>query len=570
MKNWGYILLFLLVGNVIFSQNDSTVGNPFHNTSIYKRVYDVYLGNYGQAKYSLLSPLEDNSIKQYEILPSNSDSLIYTDIFCLLGLGPEGVVEVNHHQPLSKTLYLNLNYFTTTSQGAYLRQKATQSQFVGNLDYKSKSEKYGFELNADFFNRNNQLNGGVDDSAFVALYNLNASQTLFPVNLPSADMVKKNNSIKFQHHFAFKDSIKDSSYFRVGQELLFNRYRFGYVDEQNDFYKQFNRDSVGSNDSLTQDNLTHRLKLTKQIKSWDISLGYDLTYAEYIADSIYDYTVMNGAYFGLGYQSKNLVFTSQNQYTFNGFFAGNISSTNNLVYQNADSSKLINHFESTLIAANEKPNFYYHNYFSNRNSWSRELLNTKKITLHAEAKNIKHGIWVNAKISSINNHVYFNQNMKPSQTNLNHFQVGVGKSFHFLKRVTWSPYFSYQTVSSSANITLPDAFVFSRLYVEGNLFKKVMRFHLGFDLTYYTDFTPKAYDPAFDQFYVQPINNNTKAGSYPYIDVFAEFYLKTYICIFIKSEHFNNDFFGPNHIASPTYRTPDRTIKAGVKWRLYN
>lgn len=568
IKKWAHIFLLVLIGDLIYSQNDSTVGNPFSNTSIYQRIEDIYIGNYGLAKYSLLSPFEDNSINQYVILPSNSDSLFYTDIFCLLGLSADGIVEINHHQPLSKNLNLNLNYFRSSSNGAYQRQKATQSRFYGELNYRSSSNKYGFNLIGNFFSRKNELNGGINDSIFTALYELNALQTLFPVNLQTAEMQKKFNEITFSQSFSFLDSVNDKNYWSLNHELGYNRFRYNYSDQQNDFYEVYYVDSLQSSDSLFLDYLSNRLSLSKRINKTIFELGHEITYADYKADSIYRYSLIQSSFLNLTSEIDNIKLNSRNKFTFSGFYTGNISSKNRGEYS-MDSNSFFNRIALDLNFSSLVPEFYYHNYHSNRRSWNSTLNKTTKLEANFGFISDKHDLNLFAKWTSANNFIYFDSAFSPKQTNLSFYQIGITKKFHFLKRLTWIPMVYYQGVNSDENIEVPSLFTFNRFYVEGSLFKKVMRFHIGFDIKYFTSFTPRAYDPGFDQFFVQR-TNTVKAGNYPYIDAFAEFYLKTYMSIFIKSEHVTNGVFGPNYLAAPTYRSTDRTIFAGIKWRLYN
>lgn len=544
---------------------DSAVNNPFDKVSIYKRIQDVYIGNFGLAKYSLLSPFEDNSWDLLEILPATSDSNFYTDIFCTLGSVREGVVEFNHHQLLGRNVNLNLNYFTSSSEGHYLRQKAVQSKFFSELNFLSSNKKYGIDFKSLFKRRTNQLNGGINDTAFTALFDSNAIQTLFPINLSDADMGRKSNIIDLQHYYSFMDSVNDLSFFKIKQQFNYERERFDYVDLKNDFYSNAFIDTNESSDSLKIDYLTHNLLFERVIGNKAISLGHSISYIDYKADSVFIYSVMQSGLANFYWKQKNFMFHSANSYTFFGLLQGNFYSRNRFTLK-SDSGFLhaitaqLNVFETT-------PKLYYHQYHSNRNSWNVNLQNERGLSLNVSGANDDIGLSLSGQFELRNNHVYFDSSFTPNQTNIAFFQVGATKLFAFNNWLKWLPKICFQGVSSTVNIELPSFFVFNRVYVEGSLFKKVMRFKVGMDLIYYPNFYAKAYNPSFDHFYVQ---NKTQSGNYPYFDVFAEFYLKNYLAIFIKSEHVTNGLFGPGYLASPTYRTQDRTIKVGVKWRLFN
>ncbi len=567
LKRQVYIISVFLIGFSFFGNSqltDSTSLNPFSDISIYKNVFDVHLSNVGQAKYSLLSPFNDNSRNLLTLLPSTGKTPFYTDVFFLTGTGREGVIEVSHHQPLSKTLYTNLNYVRSSNEGLYFNQKASVANFRGDLNFNGEKGRYGFKAKADFYTRKNELNGGVNDSVFKALYDSNASQALFPTLL-DADLEKKYGEVDVTHFYNFsKDSLKDSQYFRISQSLNYYRERFDYVDGNTDFYSTSNIDTNGSNDSLKLIFLTHTLKASLERESYSVYAGLLSSYADYKADTVFIYSTIHSGLLGGKYKHNKLSIKSDNSYTFYGFLSGNFFTDNSFLYR--DSSLLINDININLLARETTPMFYHSAYYSNRNNWDVPLNNERAFRLKVNANSFKYKTQISALIENRSSFLYFDSVFSPKQTTINFFQLGLKKQVNINSWLTWTPQLFYQSVSSTVGIELPQFIIHQRLYAEGNLFKKVIKFRAGIDVLYYTDYNLKNYNPSFDSFSVQ---DKIKGGNYPFIDVFAEFYLKSYLAFFVKSEHVTNGLHGPNYLAAVNYRQVDRTIKLGLKWRLF-
>jgi hypothetical protein len=72
--------------------------------------------------------------------------------------------------------------------------------------------------------------------------------------------------------------------------------------------------------------------------------------------------------------------------------------------------------------------------------------------------------------------------------------------------------------------------------------------------------------PAIDEFYVQ---NHTKVGDYPRLDVFINSQLKR-AQIFLKYEHINSGSNLSKAYTVPGYPLMNRSLKFGVSWNLFD
>jgi outer membrane cobalamin receptor len=96
------------------------------------------------------------------------------------------------------------------------------------------------------------------------------------------------------------------------------------------------------------------------------------------------------------------------------------------------------------------------------------------------------------------------------------------------------------------------------------LFKKALGMQTGLDVSYFTNFNGNAYNPALAMFY---INNNYSIGSFPFVDLFANFKIKT-SKVFISVSNILGDITGVNYAQIPLYRQPTRAIRFGLQWNF--
>lgn len=563
-----HILLILSLISFGYSQGsdvktDSVYNNVFEDVSVYKNFNEVYLGNYGLAKYSLTSPFNDNSSKLYSFFNKSKKDTTYTDLFFTTGSGKEGIISVNHNQHLGKRIKANLSLTQTSSEGFYLQQKASIGVFNANINYLSKNERYEFTLRGDFYKRKNQLNGGINDSAFVFYYENDGLRLLYPINLSDANLQKNKRELDFTHNYKiYKDS---NGTFSLSQQFNYYTEKLRYSDGLNTFYTNYYQDSLGDLDTLKLEFLTHNLLAKYKLKNIEFYTGISNSYADYKADSVFIPSMIHSVLAGVNYKKNKFNLASDFSYTFSGFLKGNMFTKNYFNYENS------NFFFDNINAYAEysitTPQLYHYQYFSNHLKWDNNLNLEHKLALNVNAISSKLEFEVGGEYQTRENFVYYNEFALVSQTNISFAQIHLAKDFKVTNWLHFIPKFYYQKVISNQNISLPEIVSHNRIYGEGRLFKKILTFRVGVDVLYYTDFYAKAYNPSFDNFYIQ---NSTLAGSYPFVDFFAEFYSKNNLAFFVKATHANYGLMGTSYLASPNYRQQDRTINFGVKWRLYN
>lgn len=132
--------------------------------------------------------------------------------------------------------------------------------------------------------------------------------------------------------------------------------------------------------------------------------------------------------------------------------------------------------------------------------------------------------------------------------------------------VVWENEWTFQQTSDSQVLPLPKLNVWSNLYLHFYV-AKVLRTDIGADVRYFTKYDAPAYSPLIGQYAVQDTDHRVQIGNYPWINVYANFHLKT--CrFFVMMSHVNCR--AGNYFLAPHYPTNQRTFRLGISWNFFN
>ncbi len=126
--------------------------------------------------------------------------------------------------------------------------------------------------------------------------------------------------------------------------------------------------------------------------------------------------------------------------------------------------------------------------------------------------------------------------------------------------------FIYQLTSNQILFPLPEMIGRQVAYYQKYIFKGALKFQMGAGVSYSTGYYGYAYMPALTEFYVQ---NNTKLGYYPKLDVFINIHLKR-AQLFLKYEHFNAGKSLHKSYAVSGYPPMSKSLKFGISWNLFD
>ena len=118
-------------------------------------------------------------------------------------------------------------------------------------------------------------------------------------------------------------------------------------------------------------------------------------------------------------------------------------------------------------------------------------------------------------------------------------------------------------------IAVPWVILQHRLYYHGTWFK-ALDAQIGVDLRYFTRYHAPVLCPATGMFASQ---SSTEIGNYPWMNVYASFYVRSIrLRFFAHYQHINHLFMHSNinYLTMPDYPTNRDVFRAGVAWHFYN
>ena len=126
-----------------------------------------------------------------------------------------------------------------------------------------------------------------------------------------------------------------------------------------------------------------------------------------------------------------------------------------------------------------------------------------------------------------------------------------------------------QHTTNDSVMPVPLVILQHRLYYHGTWFK-ALDTQIGVDVRYFTRYHAPVLCPETGMFAVQ---GQTQIGNYPWMSVYANFYVRSIrLRFFAHYQHFNHLFMHDNinYMAMPGYPTNRDTFRAGLAWHFYN
>lgn len=215
---------------------------------------------------------------------------------------------------------------------------------------------------------------------------------------------------------------------------------------------------------------------------------------------------------------------------------------------------------------NRVADYLQEEFYSNHIFWKNDFKHEQNMTVRGSFKSPKHRLELGAKYALINNYIYNDTLGKPAQTSEELLVVSLfaDKDFSY-RNLHLRTRLLYQKASNTAYINVPEFSAFVSGYYQF-VVSKVLHTQIGADVRYHTLYYGDAYDPSTGLFHVQ---NETKIGNYPYIDVYASLKLKR-TNVFFKLINVGTSFLDGAYFTTPHYPMPRTTFRLGVTWAFYD
>ena len=224
---------------------------------------------------------------------------------------------------------------------------------------------------------------------------------------------------------------------------------------------------------------------------------------------------------------------------------------------------------ATAYLKNETPSWYLQHYRSNHYWWDNDFGKIYRFFVGGEVAYPNKWIKLKAKVGfeNLTRYVYFNSDGLPVQYAGN-IQVLGGE----VRADLTTPWINCENTvvvqhSTSGALPLPAVALYHNLYYHGWWFRKAMYAQMGATMRYHSAYYAPLLNPAIGQFCVQ---NDTKIGNYPVLDLYANFYVKLLkLKFFAQWQHFNSLFMKPAWFSMPGYPVNPSVFRAGLAWHFW-
>lgn len=220
-----------------------------------------------------------------------------------------------------------------------------------------------------------------------------------------------------------------------------------------------------------------------------------------------------------------------------------------------------------------KPTSMQQIYFGNHYQWTNDFDNIGvdqikgRVILDFEKISLR----PNLTLNRVNNYVFFNEERIATQATGEAFMlmpglianIQIGKKF----RIDAEMIFTEITGEGSDNFRIPQFFANTKIYFDSPLFDDNIYVQLGLDIRYKSSYFAEAYNPSFQQFYIQ---NSFDVYAYPVADLFLDFRINRTRVLF-KYNHLNSGFMKQDgYFVTPDYTGYRSFLDLGISWYLFD
>ena len=486
-----------------------------------------------------------------------------TDLYYVMGQNSEQYFKVLHAQPVTKRFYFSVEHKILNSPGTYQHHLSNHESPVLNLRYNSNNQKY-HALVTYFHNKvEANDNGGIQHTGYFTDSLNFEERELIPVNLPNSKLLIRGGGFHFRQSFypsADSTTMRDSLGTGFYHDFFYQKDSYRYTDGGNIF--GFYPDSAGIEpveDTLATKQFINTIGSRFKYKS--ISFDINLSHKFYSAWQQQNDSTMN--------MFETSITTKFKKQDWSFKLYGDLGFLKN--HQEwklmGDVKKSFGKIQLLFSGGyvNAMPAYFLNRYQSTYYDWENDFDNTDIGFLSAKAKHQ----YFNASVSlyEIADYIYFNPVGDPQQHDQSFqlMQIRLNPEFAW-KGIHLKNNLIYQKVLGENLLRLPQYMASHQLYYSFNLIQGVLSTQAGVQLTYHTSFKGHKYIPASQAFIIQ---NDQKLGNYPYLDVFANFYVKR-TRIFVKYSHVNALLGNKSYFLMPSYPMRDECFQFGISWMFYD
>lgn len=479
------------------------------------------------------------------------------------------------HTPGNKAnITLRLNQ--STSDGFYKRQQGRMSNLYLSSNYESDNKRIGYFFYVLHNGIYNAENGGLRDT-FLTEQTALQTKSLLPVRITSANRNNKQTKVEFNPYLRLNrrmDSTTKVNHF-LSLQSSFEGSSFRYTDKASatdGFYNNFYSDSLQTKDSASlrqfRNGITYHLKDGKGGKGFEISYRNEVSQLWQMTDQVMINNSVQAKAFlkqGLKDSLRFLFLNAQAWQVLNGYNKGDVC-------MQASAELLLDPKKNTRLnfAAgfqNRRPDQQFLHWQSNHFYWQENFSQQQKTEVELAF------IWrrffrIGLLRQHINHLLYFNEQVLPEQLKglAKNTSATISIDKVFFRHLGVFAEYRLQSSSAAPVLRFPGSVTTARLFYAGNLSKNKLQLNLGAQLQLYQSFTPYAYMPATQVFYLQ---SKVETGTFPYVDLYLSGRIRP-VSFFVKAENVLANLTGTNYFLQLGYYQPATAVRLGISWMFFD
>lgn len=511
-----------------------------------------------------------SDLKIYDLATS------YTDIDFSYGILKEFAFQATHAQHIRQTDFV-VSLDGASNEGYFIHQGINRLSLSASARYETPKKVYGILL-AYIFNRGKFAeNGGLEHSPDFTDRdardpNISNDLNSFPVMFSNAKSVFNTHTIQMINYVNIRDK-EDRYYGTISHTFDFSHQKSVFTDyDLNDlfYHTHYYVNSDTTNDSLCFYSLANTLqwsnyspvdtvsgqpyyfRIAGGVRHEYVNLNNpslsDNSLALFVRTSIRLFKVWeiygNISYGLLGYTRNDGLATAGFRFSINPkqrHFLG---------------------FEATFNRY--APDYLLSHYSGNNNRWDCDW--KKQNILKAGAFWTLFGYKLSFNFFNLGHYVYLNSLYEPEQLEkpAQVFQLQLSAPVR-TKHFAIDAEMALQHSSQKAIAVPLFAGKLSALYTT-RIFKKRLRFQVGVDLCYNTQYYADGYNPILHQFYAQQY---IITGNYLYVNAHLAIRVKR-ISFFVRGGNLFAGLTSFRYITTPGYPMQGRNLELGVNWKFYD
>lgn len=475
---------------------------------------------------------------------------------------------------------LRLNRYTNV--GFYKRQGSLVNNVYLSSNYETKNRRFGYYFYVLNNTNYNSENGGLAQGQLTDTTVLE-KKNILPINLSQASRDDRETRVMLSPYLRLgskNDSAnKYENLLQLQTQYVSQSFKYTDINSSTDgYYANFYHDTLKTKDSSHVQQFDNGLNyvLRKRDGAFGISLGirneiskvWQFSQTQKINNIAQVQIAHRMPLFAAdtaGIRKGLLTFNGQAQQVIQGSNAGDVLyKLQSELSPNIKKSSLI-YF--SLAFENRHPDHMYLAWDANNFNWKNDFRQQQKTEFNLGLKLFK-SLSLQLFQQNIHNYLYFDSAALPQQHLGMLLNSGVSLAFTkvFFKHLGIGLEHRFQQTNKAAIIRFPQNYSKINLFYGGSLFKNNLQLNIGAQVQIYQSFSPYAYMPSTQIFYLQ---NQLNTGAYPYCDFYISGRIRP-VSFFLKMENVLRELAGTNYFLVSGYYQPERAFRMGITWTFFD